>query len=434
MFSQLPALLRILRVPEWLIAPKDGDERNMSRGMYDGMGVGVVEGVQIFIPVLFTRLGADPLAVGLLTSLPAVAGMLLAVPIGMMIARSSTVIPWYAWSRLLLFLSYPLMAIVPLFFEAQTAILLMLTIAALATIPQTSLTLVFNVVMGSIIDVKRRYFLMSLRWSILGVCNGIAVYVAGLYLAKHTGVDGYATVIGVSSVFIALAFFPARKYEVPPERREKVIPPTTIGAALRTMVDNFRRYPAFRTFVLCHAVFQIGLTMALPLFPLHWVRVLHADDAAIGLVSMVQSVTLLVGYTLGSYFATRYNARVLILWVCAIGLGIYPLLTAVVTSMAPLIFFAAVWGICTAGIELVILDVLLDSCPPGYVTAVMPSERMVMFAVRLIGPIIGTLLARETSTTLALVVAAALHFIGAGLFIYYRIGTKKASEIYHSPA
>jgi hypothetical protein len=69
MFSQLPALLRILRVPEWLIAPKDGDERNMSRGMYDGMGVGVVEGVQIFIPVLFTRLGADPLAVGLLTSL-----------------------------------------------------------------------------------------------------------------------------------------------------------------------------------------------------------------------------------------------------------------------------------------------------------------------------------------------------------------------------
>ena len=176
----------------------------MSRGMYDGMGVGVVEGVQIFIPVLFTRLGADPLAVGLLTSLPAVAGLLLAVPIGMMIARSTTVIPWYAWSRLLLFLSYPLMAIVPLFFEAQTAILLMLAIAALATIPQTSLTLVFNVVMGSIIDVKRRYFLMSLRWSILGVCNGIAVYVAGLYLATHTGVDGYATVIGVSSVTASL--------------------------------------------------------------------------------------------------------------------------------------------------------------------------------------------------------------------------------------
>ena len=434
MFSQLPALLRTLRVPEWLIAPKDGDERNMARGMYDGMGVGVVEGVQIFIPVLFTRLGADPLAVGLLSSMPAVAGLLLAVPIGMRIARSETVIPWYAWSRLLLFLSFPLMAVVPMLFEAHTAIIVMLAIAALATLPQTSLTLVFNVVMGSIIDVKRRYFLMSLRWSILGVCNGIAVYLAGLYLAKNTGFESYAVVIGVSSVFIAMAFFPARKYEVPPERREKVIPPTTMREALKTMLDNFRKYPAFRLFVLCQAVFQIGLTMAVPLFPLHWVRVLHADDAAIGTVSMIQSVTLLVGYTLGSYFATRYNARVLILWVCAIGLGIYPLLTAVVSSMGPLMFFAAVWGVCTAGIELVILDVLLDSCPPGYVTAVMPSERMVMFAVRLIGPILGTTLARETSTTVALIVAAALHFIGAALFIYYRIGTKKASEIYHSPA
>jgi len=434
MFSQLPALLRTLRFPEWLIAPKDGDERNMARGMYDGMGVGVVEGVQIFIPVLFTRLGADPLAVGLLSSMPAVAGILLAVPIGMRIARSATVIPWYAWSRLLLYLSYPMMAVVPLFFDAQMAVLVMLCIAALATVPQTSLALVFNVVMGSIIDVKRRYFLMSLRWSILGVCNGIAVYLAGLYLAKHTGVESYAIVIGASSVFIAMAFLPARTYEVPPERREKVIPPTTIGAALHTMLDNFKKYPAFRLFVLCHAVFQIGLTMSIPLFPLHWVRVLQADDAAIGIVSMVQSVTLLVGYTLGSYFATRYNARVMILWVCAIGLGIYPLLTAVVTTMAPLFFFAAVWGVCTAGIELVILDVLLDSCPPGFVTTVMPSERMVMFAVRLVGPIIGTILARSTSTSFALVVAAALHFIGAGLFIYYRIGAKKATELYHSPA
>ncbi|MFM2032538.1 MAG: hypothetical protein RLZZ297_1303 [Chloroflexota bacterium] len=434
MNTQFAAVLRTLRVPEWYINPKDGDERNMARGMYDGLGVGVVEGVQIFIPVLFTRLGADPLAVGLLSSLPALAGLLLAVPIGMLIARSRSVIPWYAWSRLFLFLSYPLMALMPLFFERDTAILAMLAIAALSTIPQASLTLVFNVVMGSIIDVGRRYFLMSLRWSILGVSNGIAVYLAGLYLAKNTGNDAYATVIGIASLFIALAFFPARRYEVPAERREQVVPPKSIGSAFALIVQNFRAYPAFRLFVLCQAVFQLGMTMAQPLFPLHWVRVLHADDASIGLVSMVQSVTLLFGYTLGAYFATRYNARVAILWVCLLGLGAYPLITALAPAMEPLVYFAAVWGVCTAGIELVILDVLLDSCPPGYITTVMPSERMVMFGVRLVGPLAGTAIARWTDTTTALIVAAALHFIGAGLFIHYRIGTKKAAELYQSPA
>jgi predicted MFS family arabinose efflux permease len=68
--------------------------------------------------------------------------------------------------------------------------------------------------------------------------------------------------------------------------------------------------------------------MAVPLFPLHWVRTLNADDNAIGTVSMVQSVTLLIGYTLGTYFATKFNARVAILRICAIALGIYPLITA----------------------------------------------------------------------------------------------------------
>jgi hypothetical protein len=370
----------------------------------------------------------------MLSSLPAFAGILLAVPLGMMIARSSSVIPWYAWSRLAIFLSFPLIALAPLFFEKTTAIIVMLTIAALSSIPQTSLTLVFNVVMGSIIDVSRRYFLMSLRWSILGVSNGIAVYLAGLYLAQHGDNAGYATVIGVASLFTVLAFFPARRYEVPADRIEKVVPPTSIGTALRTMVSNFRTYPAFRMFVACNAMFGTGVMMAVPLFPLHWVRVLHATDAQIGILSMVQSVTLLFGYTLGSYFATRYNARVLILWVCAVGLGIYPLLTALAPSIEPLLFVAALWGICTAGFELVILDVLLDSCPPGYITAVMPSERMVMFGVRLLGPLVGTALARYSGTTVALVLAASLHLIGAAMFIAFRIGTKKATELYQSPA
>jgi MFS family permease len=167
--------------------------------------------------------------------------------------------------------------------------------------------------------------------------------------------------------------------------------------------------------------------MAVPLFPLHWVRTLNADDYAIGTVSMVQSVTLLFGYTLGTYFATKFNARVAILRICAIALGIYPLITALVGSMEPLIFVAALWGIATAGIELVIIDILLDSCPPGQVTAVMPAYQLVMFGVNLIAPIAGTWLARSTDSTTALIVAAALHFLGAALFILFKIGVKQAN-------
>ena len=88
--------LRAVSLPQWLVDPQSGDDRNITRGMLDGLGVGVVEGVRIFIPVLFARLGADPLYVGLLSSMPAVAGLFLAIPIGMLISRSNNVVPWYA--------------------------------------------------------------------------------------------------------------------------------------------------------------------------------------------------------------------------------------------------------------------------------------------------------------------------------------------------
>jgi hypothetical protein len=330
-----------------------------------------------------------------------------------------------------------MIAFIPLFTDAPTAVILMLIIVALSTLPQTALTLVFNVVMGSIIDITRRYFLMSLRWSILGVFNGIAVFLAGQYLSGQADTSGnatleaYATVIGIASIFTIFAFFPARKYEVPPERRDVQSAPPSLNSSLTNIRHYLQAYPKFRLFVICQAVFQAGLIMAVPLFPLHWVRTLNADDYAIGIVSMVQSVTLLIGYTLGTYFATKYNARVAILRICAIALGVYPLITALVGSMEPLIFVAALWGIATAGIELVIIDILLDSCPPGQVTAVMPAYQLVMFGVNLIAPIAGTWIARATDSTTALIVAAALHFLGAALFIFFKIGVTQVQPTLH---
>lgn len=422
MESRITQFARRIGAPTWLYAPQTGDDRNMTRGMLDGFGVGMVEGVRIFIPVLLTRLGADPLSVGLLSSLPAIAGLLLAVPLGMYISKSNNVIPWYAWSRMLLFISYPLMAIVPLFFDASTAIIVMVAIAALATLPQTSLSLVFNVVMGSIIDMSRRYQLMSLRWSILGVCNGISVYLAGRYLGSDAPLSAYAIVICVSSLFTVFAFFPARNYEVPPERRDTHDAPVSIRKAFQQIAFFLNTYRSFRLFIICQAVFQAGVAMSVPLYPLHWIRTLHADDNTIGLVSMIQSVTLLFGYTVGTYVATQLKGRVGILWVCSIALGTYPLITALVGSMTPLVYVAVVWGIATAGIELVLIDMLLDSCPPGQVTAVMPAYQMVMFTVSLLSPLLATVLARSIGTTVALIVAASLHFIGALLFMLLKIG------------
>jgi dipeptide/tripeptide permease len=52
----------------------------------------------------------------------------------------------------------------------------------------------------------------------------------------------------------------------------------------------------------------------------------------------------------------------------------------------------------------------------------MPAYQMVMFIVSLLAPIIGTAIARSAGSTVALIVAAALHAVGALLFIGFKIG------------
>ncbi len=52
--------------------------RNQRSVIIDGIGVGIVGGIATFLAVFLARLGASPLLVGLLTSMPAFTGLLLA--------------------------------------------------------------------------------------------------------------------------------------------------------------------------------------------------------------------------------------------------------------------------------------------------------------------------------------------------------------------
>jgi hypothetical protein len=65
-----------------LLKPTTTTEHNVRNVLIDGIGVGIVTGVSVFLPIFLARLGASSLLVGLITSLPALAGALFALPIG----------------------------------------------------------------------------------------------------------------------------------------------------------------------------------------------------------------------------------------------------------------------------------------------------------------------------------------------------------------
>jgi hypothetical protein len=146
----------------WMPGGSDLQSRNIRNVLLDGLGVGFASAASPFLPILLARLGASDFAVGLLSAMPAFAGLILALPVSRLLARQPQAAPWYSTARLLVILGYAFTAFATLLAPASrvTAILL---IWALLTLPQTFVDVAFTVVMAGVAGPDRRFYLMSRR-------------------------------------------------------------------------------------------------------------------------------------------------------------------------------------------------------------------------------------------------------------------------------
>src|SRR5512134_1409506 len=123
-------------------------QRNFRYVQIDAVGVSISNVAAPFLPVFLTRLDATNFQVGLLSSMPGVTGLLLAIFVGQFLQSRKNVVPWYSLSRLMVILCYALTGILTLLVAEKFAIVATLVIWAFATIPQTALAVAFSVVMN----------------------------------------------------------------------------------------------------------------------------------------------------------------------------------------------------------------------------------------------------------------------------------------------
>jgi len=190
---------------------------------------------------------------------------------------------------------------------------------------------------------------------------------------------------------------------------------------LREGLAALRENAIFSRFLLSQFVFRCGLALALPLFPLYWVRELHASDGWIGIINTVNSGVLLVAYFIWSTLSRRKGAR-LVLLVCSFGLGFYPLLTGLAHTVTPLPLYAGMAGIFAAGIDLVLFDMLLSTCPPDHTASYVALYQLTTYIATFLAPTLGTFLADSFGPMPALLVSSGLRFAGAILFVLLRVG------------
>ena len=391
-------------------------KRNFRYVQIDAIGVSISNVAAPFLPVFLTRLGASNFQVGLLSSMPGVTGLILAIVVGRFLQTRTNIVPWYSLSRLLVILCYALTGILTLSVSEQFVIIATLAIWAFATIPQTALSVAFSVVMNAVAGPEGRYALLSRRWAIFGLTGVIGTFIVTRLINLISFPLNYAVMFMVLSLGGFFSFYFSRKIHVP----DQIAPPLPAGGSPRQNLSHYltllRENPAFLSFSSKRFVYFSAIVLSQPIMPLFLVRDVHATDAQIGTVNMTLTLVMLLGYFLWPRISRRRGGRFVLL-ATTLGMTFYPALSAATPQINLIMLYAGIAGLFQAGLDLVFFDELMKTVPAEYSATFVALAQSMQYLSMIIAPLLGTWLAEYIGLGGALWLSAGLRLIGFLLFL-----------------
>ena len=393
-------------------------KRNFRFVQIDAVGVGLASAAAPFLPVFLTRLDASNFQVGLLTTMPAVTGLFLALIAGRFLQTRRNIVPWFSFARLLVLSSYAMTGLAPFIVPREYVVVSVLLIWALATLPQTALAVAFSVVMNAVAGPQGRFDLLSRRWSTLGLTTAITVAVVGLALDAISFPINYQIVFLGLSLGGLLSFYFSSHIVLPPvEPPAWIAEKQSLRQSLRKYIELVRGEPAFVSFAGKRMVYLTGVALAMPLFPLYFVKEVKASDAWIGVISMTQTIVMMVGYFLWTHLSRRRGSRFVLACTTA-GMGLYPALVALTHQVELIVLLAGLAGIFQAGVDLVFFDELMKTVPVEYSATFVALAQSLQYLSATVSPLIGTFLSEYIGLGGGLLVSAAIRLTAFVLFAW----------------
>ena len=188
--------------------------------------------------------------VGLLTAMPALTGMLLAIPVGEFLSGSRNIVPWFARSRFLVLSCYVLTGLVPFCRPRPASPKSSSRSGRWRRCRRRWSSVGFTVVMGGVAGPGGRFTLMSRRWSILGLTNSLTVAVVGQVLRLFDFPLNYQVVFIGSAIGALISVVFSSSIRLPPQavargapRADPDLPPARRRAAPKPGVRQLHGQP-----------------------------------------------------------------------------------------------------------------------------------------------------------------------------------------------
>jgi MFS family permease len=391
-------------------------KRNFRYVQIDGIGVSIANVAAPFLPVFLTRLGASNFQVGLLTSMPGITGLVLAILVGRFLQTRRNIVPWYSVARLLVISCYALTGLLTFVLSNEYAVFATLAIWAFATLPQTALAVAFSVVMNAVAGPQGRYALLSRRWAIFGLTSVVVTFFVTRVIDLVEFPLNYEMMFLGLSIGGLVSFYFSRKIQIPPQTPPAPVPASSFFDSARNYLKLIRSQPAFQSFAFKKFVYVSAISLSAPILPLFFVREVMATDSQIGTINMAMTLVMLAGYFLWPWASRKFGGRFVLL-ATTLGMAFYPALTAATPQIHLIIMYAAIAGLFQAGLDLVFFDELMKTVPPEYGATFVSLAQSLQYFSAIIAPLVGTWLADSIGLGGALWVSAGLRVLGFLLFL-----------------
>ena len=402
----------MINIPE----QQETQKRNFRYVQIDAIGVSISNVAAPFLPVFLTRLGASNFQVGLLTSMPGITGLILAIIVGRFLQTRSNIVPWYSLSRLLVISCYALTGLLTFLLSKEYAVIATLAIWAFATLPQTALAVAFSVVMNAVAGPEGRYALLSRRWAIFGLTSVVMTFLVTRVIDLVDFPRNYEMMFLGLSAGGLISYYFSSQIKLPHQTPPVLAPSSSALDSARNYFSLIRGAPAFVSFATKKFVYFSAITLSAPIMPLFLVREVKATDSQIGTITMAMTFVMLAGYFIWPWASRKYGGRFVLL-ATTFGMIFYPALTAATPHVPLIILYAGIAGLFQAGLDLVFFDELMKTVPPEYGATFVSLAQSMQYLSAIVAPLIGTWLADWIGLGGALWVSAGLRLLGFILFL-----------------
>jgi len=394
-----------------LLKPRDQEDRN-ARLLYLNTALVGVEagGIMAFLPVFLARLGATPTLLGWLTSAPALLAVLFLIPGAMVAERYADPVKVRNAYVAAVRFGFLLCALAPWVVPREHLPIALVVIWTLKTLPDVVAIPAWTAVMARAASPRRRAEINGTRWALMSLVSAVSTAVFGWLLDQIVFPLNYQIVFLISALISSLDIIFFARVRVPPLERPARGPSTTVWGRFAEYLRPVAHHRPFLIFLSATTLYRLALNLPVPLFSLFWVNELQAANTLIGLRGMVGHAALVAGYTLWGRLANRLGHRRVLTW-SALGLGLYPILTALSPSALWLLPAAFVWGITAAGVDIGLFDLMLAACPEQRQPLFAAVSSMATNAAIFAGPLLGATLADATTIATALIIAGVVQWV-----------------------